>query len=279
MYRPIEPAYPKGRAFVALEPSHRSVVGRAMRFLVTACLCLVAFPASAQPSVEVAFRELSAAQTPPVDEEVLERAAQRMLEAVGADPEHRAAIVGLYNAAHAFASLDRWQSAELLWQRVVDEGTPRLGQNDALLPVVANAYEQLARRAALRGDWAAAVAAYRRVADSAVFARSGDRSVTDSVHRALEGAAHGLERLGEPVRAARYYLRLIDRRPTDPAAPDRLDHAAELFAAAGEWAEAKAASERFLVLYGRRDAFAAMGERARERIARAEAELGRRTAP
>jgi tetratricopeptide (TPR) repeat protein len=247
-----------------------------MRLLVTACLCLAAAPASAQPSVEVAIRELTAAQSPPVDEEVLERAAQRMVTAVDADPEHRAAIVGLYNAAHAFASLDRWQSAELLWQRVVDEGTPRLQQNEDLLPVVANAYEQLARRAALRQDWVAAVAAYRRLADSPVFARSGDRSVADSIHRALEGAAHGLEQLGEPVRAARYYLRLVDRQPTDPGAPDRLDHAAELFAAAGEWAEAKAASERFLVLFGRRAMFAELRERARERIARAEAALGRR---
>jgi len=250
-----------------------------MRLLAIACLCLAATPASAQPPVDAAFRELSAAQTPPVDDALLERAAQRLLTAIDADPEHRAAIVGLYNVAHASASLDRWQSAELLWQRVVDEGGPRLQRDDALVPVVANAYQQLARRAALSGDWAAAVAEYRRVADSAVFARSGDRSVNDSVFRALEGAAHGLERLGEPVRAAHYYRRLVDRRPTDPASPDRLDHAAELLAAAGEWAEAKAASERFLRLYGRREAFESMRERARERIARAEAELGRRPAP
>ncbi len=240
-----------------------------MRQLAFALALLASVAARAQPpALDQAFRELAAAQQPPVDDLVLEEAARRMLEAVEADPSHRAALIGLSNTAHAFATLGRWQSAELLWQRVVDEGGPRLASQPALEEVVAGALEQLARRAARRGDWSASAGAYRTLCDSPRFARSDAPGMRERLQRAfVGGAAQALEALGAVATAARYWLRKVERYPMDPASPDQLDHAAELFAAAGRRRDAKEASETFLRLYGRR-APAELVDRARARIAR-----------
>jgi len=245
------------------------MVGGGVRVFFVSLALLVAATARAQPlSVDSAFRELTAAQTPPVDETVLQQAAISMVEAADADPTHRAAIVGLSNAAHAFATLGRWQSAERLWQRVIDEGGPRLDRQPQLEGVVAGALERLALRAARREDWSAAASAYRTLCDSERFARSESPDIQERIARAFVGAAFALEAQGAPLTAARYWLRSVERDPHDAEAADRLDHAARLFTGTGHYREAKEASEMLVRLFGRSRAHGSLVARARERIAR-----------
>lgn len=208
-----------------------------MRTMSIALLLLLCQPCalSAQPpSVEDAMRALRDAHGATSRERALEQAAIRMLAAADADPRHPAVNIGLANAAHAFAGVDRWETAEALWRRAVAEGLPQLaeGPPDDLVPMLetalADALVQLARRAALRGDWAEAAARYGSVCDAARFERSRAVGMDERILAALDGAAEAFERRGDLVRAAHYLSRAADHPLGRAHATERRAHAAAL---------------------------------------------------
>ncbi len=193
-----------------------------------------------------------------------------MLAAVDADPAHPAALTGLESAASALAILGRLESAQRIWRRVVNEGMPMLApEADAqLVLTVTFALDRLATEAVQRADWAEAAHLWRMLADSPRFRGGQVVGMHEHIGRALVGASDALERRGELLPAARYLLRAVDWDPSDPGSAGRLDHAAELYASAGQWREAVRTSEQLIDRYGRHRPAAEMILRAHDRIVR-----------
>ncbi|HBQ19393.1 MAG TPA: hypothetical protein DEF51_52455 [Myxococcales bacterium] len=93
---------------------------------------------------------------------------------------------------------------------------------------LADALVQLARRAALRGDWGEAAARYGSVCDAARFERSRAAGMNERILAALDGAAEAFERRGDLVRAAHYLSRAADHPLGRAHATERRAHAAAL---------------------------------------------------
>ncbi|NLY93063.1 MAG: tetratricopeptide repeat protein [Myxococcales bacterium] len=143
---------------------------------------------------------------------LFERAATLLVAAVNKTPDNPQAPIALELAASALEKTQRFDSAARLYQRILDEVGPRVGETpeeqERLDAIVSNAYFQLAANANRFFDFDKAVANYRILADSPRFARSTDPNMKARRVDALVNAAIIYERLGRYAEAKRYFERV-----------------------------------------------------------------------
>jgi cellulose synthase operon protein C len=141
-----------------------------------------------------------------------ERAATLLVTAVNRTPDNPQAPLALELAASALEKTQRFDSAARLYQRILDEVGPRVGETpeeqERLDAIVSNAYFQLAANANRFFDFDKAVANYRILADSPRFARSTDPKMAARRVDALVNSAIIFERLGRNREAKSYFERV-----------------------------------------------------------------------
>lgn len=148
--------------------------------------------------------------------QLYEQSATVLVEAVNDEPNHPQAPLALVQAGLALERTSRYDSAGRLYQRVIDEVTPRLARAEGeertqLEGILATAYFRLAYTANRFFDYDRAVQNYLAIADSQAFQRSQDPEMPARITDALVNAARILEYQQNYRRAAEYYQRAADR--------------------------------------------------------------------
>lgn len=140
-----------------------------------------------------------------------ERSATMLIEAVNRNPGDPQAPIALEYAATALERTSRFESAARLYQRIIEEVSPRRGADDEenrqLDAILANAYFRLAFNANRFFDFDRAVENYRTLADLERFQRSSDPTIREKREDALINAAIILENLRRYSQATEYYRR------------------------------------------------------------------------
>ncbi|HJL16243.1 MAG TPA: tetratricopeptide repeat protein [Sandaracinaceae bacterium LLY-WYZ-13_1] len=183
-----------------------------------------------------------------------EQSATLLVEAVNDEPNHPQAPIALLQAGLALERTQRFDSAGRLYQRVIDEVTPKLadaeGERETELEgILATAYFRLAYTANRFFDYERAVDNYRQIADSDRFERSDDEDMPERITDALINAARILEYQQDYRRAASYYQRAADRLTDPEAKRNALYRVAEMEFKSRDWRSAIGAMRSFIDRY------------------------------
>ncbi len=214
-----------------------------------------------------------------------EQSATVMVEAVNDEPNHPDAPRALLQAGLALERTQRFDSAGRLYQRVIDEVSPRLAQAQGeqrtqLEGIIATAYFRLAYTANRFFDYDRAVQNYLQIADSQTFQRSQDPDMPGRITDSLVNAARILEYQQNYRRASEYYQRAADRL-TDAAeqrvarfrVAEMAFNIARASSSARDWNSAVTAMQAFVSRYGNDRAATEQVVQALWRIAEARAAL------
>lgn len=191
-----------------------------------------------------------------------EQSATVMVEAVNDQPNHPDAPRALVQAGLALERTQRFDSAGRLYQRVIDDVTPRLAraegeQRTELEEIVATAYFRLAYTANRFFDYDRAVQNYLQIADSQAFQRSQDPEMPGRITDSLVNAARILEYQQNYRRASEYYQRAAERlsdaseqRVARFRVAEMAVNIARASSASRDWNAAISAMQAFVSRYG-----------------------------
>lgn len=226
----------------------------------------------------VAIFEQAEKAAPEQQPALYEQAASRLVAAVDAEPGHAQAPLALERAAIALERTSRFEAAGRLYQRILDDVAPRVGQNEeeqnALDAIVGNAYFRLAYNANRAFDVDRAVANYQKLADSDRFVKSKSEKVKEWREGALVNAAKALEFRQQYARAAEYYTRAA-AQVADPAEQLAAHYrVAEMAFKLGQWSKAIAEMKAFIARHGSDAGAGELVVQAYARIAQARKAMG-----
>jgi TolA-binding protein len=218
-----------------------------------------------------------------------EQSATVMVEAVNDEPNHPDAPRALVQAGLALERTQRFDSAGRLYQRVIDEVSPRLAraqgeERTQLEGIIATAYFRLAYTANRFFDYDRAVQNYLQIADSPDFQRSQDPDMPGRITDSLVNAARILEYQQNYRRASEYYARAADRL-SDPGeqrtaryrVAEMAFNIARASSAPRDWNAAIAAMQTFVSRYGNDRAATEQVVQAQWRIAEARLALAQQS--
>ncbi|MGE0791572.1 MAG: tol-pal system YbgF family protein [Sandaracinaceae bacterium] len=185
---------------------------------------------------------------------LFERAATELVRAVDEAPDDSEAPLALLQAAYALERVRRFDSASQIDARVIAMVTPMLSAADGerrteLEAILATATFRSAFTHHRFFELDRAVEDYRRLSDSAVFARSVDPEMPERITDALINTARILEQQQRYDEAATYYARAAERL-SDPVERETARYrVAEMAFRAGDWTGARLAMVDFVDRY------------------------------